>query len=239
MDRKIGPNKGKKFSEEWRKKLSESHKGKKISNQTREKMSKRHKEDYKNGKRIPSWKGKKMSKESNLKRSLKLKGRKFSKETKKKMSKSAILSYQKGKIKFIGNKNPAKRPEVRKKISKKAKGNKNGIGNKANTGKKLSEETKRKQRLSAINYINLHSKGIQPHLGKNEKQILDRIEQEFNYRIIRQYFIDGYFVDGYIPEINCVIEIDERPKTKQRDIDRENYIKNKLNCKFVRIKDYE
>lgn len=40
---KEGPNKGKKFSEETRKKLSDSHKGKKFSEETRKKMSESHK----------------------------------------------------------------------------------------------------------------------------------------------------------------------------------------------------
>ena len=43
MKGKPGPNKGKKFSEETRKKLSEAHKGKKLSEETRKKLSEGHK----------------------------------------------------------------------------------------------------------------------------------------------------------------------------------------------------
>ena len=65
------------------------------------------------------------TKESNLKRSKTLKGRTFSKTTKKKMSKGSKLAYKNGKIKLFGDLNPAKRPEVRKKLSEQKKGAKN------------------------------------------------------------------------------------------------------------------
>lgn len=115
---------------------------------------------------------------------------------------------------------------------------------KGNWNKKYKEESKKKMRLSRINYIQKcynNNLPIHPTIGKNENIILNRVEQELNYKIIRQYFIDGYWVDGYIPELKLVIEVDEKAheKKKQRDIQRENYIKQKLNCRFIRIKDYK
>ena len=83
------------------------------------------------------------------------------------------------------------------------------------------------------------SGGICPMIGHNEKKILDELEEELNYKIIRQYQIEGYFVDGYIKELNLCIEVDEKPKNKERDIEREKIIKEKLNCKFLRIEDYD
>ena len=65
------------------------------------------------------------------------------------------------------------------------------------------------------------------------------------YKILRQYKTCGYFVDGYIPELNLAIEVDEQQhldldgNLKQIDVNRENLIKNKLGCKFVRINDYD
>ena len=112
----------------------------------------------------------------------------------------------------------------------------------ANKGKKRSDETKRKCRLAKIKYLEKCKKinqPLSPTIGKNENQILNRIEQELKTKIVRQFFIDGYFLDGYIPKYNLAIEVDERPKTKQRDIDRQKYIESKLNCKFIRIKDYK
>jgi len=104
-------------------------------------------------------------------------------------------------------------------------------------GKEKTKEIKMKQRISAINYINNHSKGIQPHLGRNEKDFLDEVELSNNIKLVRQYEVLGYFVDGYCEELNIVVEIDERPKTHERDIERENNIIKELNCKFLRIRD--
>lgn len=236
---RIGPNKGKQFSEEHKRKLSESHKGKVTSLKVRRKISDKLKENFRTGKVIPVWKDKKLSEEHKKKIGRKLRGRKVSKETLNKMSIRKIKDYKEGKIeKMTGDKNPSKRLEVRKKISEKLIGNKNAIGSKGSKNRIISEETRQKMRLATINYINLHSKGIQPHLGRHEKKILDKIEQKIKIKILRQYFIGGYFVDGYIPNINVVIEIDEIPKIKKRDIERERFIKKKLNCKFIRIKDY-
>lgn len=139
--------------------------------------------------------------------------------------------------------NPMKNPETRKKLSNTVKGripaNIKLLGhypnNPRNKGKKFSEKIKKKMRLSAINYINNHSKGIQPRLGKYEKEILDKIEKSKNIKIIRQHPISGYFVDGYLEKENIVFEVDEKPKISEREINRENIIKKELNCAFVRI----
>lgn len=76
-------NKGKKLSEEHKRKMSEANKGKKLSKETRQKMS-----EAKKGK--PSHlKGQKQSEETKRKISEALKGSKKSDETKKKMSKAS------------------------------------------------------------------------------------------------------------------------------------------------------
>jgi len=139
--------------------------------------------------------------------------------------KCGINSFKKGYTPW--NKN------LTKKIDKRLSGGRK-------VGYKISNESRRKMRISAINYIKKNCKEFKPRIGKNEKQILDEIEKELNYKIIRQYYIKnfGYFVDGYIPELNLVIEVDEVPKNKEKDIIRETEIKQKLNCQFLRIKDY-
>ena len=57
--------------------------------------------------------------------------------------------------------------------------------------------------------------------------------------IIRtQYCIDGYFLDMYLPEYNLVIECDEfghSKYNKDKDNEREKYIKDKLKCEFIRF----
>lgn len=57
--------------------------------------------------------------------------------------------------------------------------------------------------------------------------------------IIPQYSIDSgkYRIDYYVPELELAIEYDENYHNNQsyRDKIRQKYIKNKLNCEFIRI----
>lgn len=101
-------------------------------------------------------------------------------------------------------------------------------------------EIKKKIRINVIKYIQNHKSLCSPRIGKNEKQILDNWESMLNYKIYRQYLFEtlGYFVDGYIKELNWVIEIDEVPKIKEKDILREKEIKEEIGCIFIRIPDY-
>lgn len=103
---------------------------------------------------------------------------------------------------------------------------------------RTSEKTKLKMRNSAIkNYL----KNKLPRQGKNEKKILDRIEKNIGYKLLRQYSIDGYFVDGYCKETNTVYEIYENyhksNKVALKDRERRKYIRNKIKCKLIIIKD--
>ena len=54
-----------------------------------------------------------------------------------------------------------------------------------------------------------------------------------------QYYIKPYFIDLYIPEYKIAIEYDEcqhkKPVNVLKDKERENYIKTKLGCKFIRL----
>jgi very-short-patch-repair endonuclease len=110
-------------------------------------------------------------------------------------------------------------------------------------GKHPSKETRMKMRISKLKYMSeKYNNGevIYPVIGKEETSILNYLEKDcFNYPILRQYLIDGYWLDGYCPALNLAIEIDEKhhnnPKQKKRDMDKEKYVRNKLNCKFIRI----
>jgi len=128
----------------------------------------------------------------------------------------------------ISKHNGNKRPEVKKKLREAAKNR-----------PPISEVTRQKMRESTINYIKKTAGAICPRIGRNEKKILDKLQKEIGYKIIRQYPVCGYFVDGYILETNLVIEVDERPKNTERDDEREKIITKELDCKFLRIKDYD
>lgn len=77
-------------------------------------------------------------------------------------------------------------------------------------------------------------------IGKNENKILNMIEKENNIEVLRQYYVRGKFVDGYDKENNIVYEVDEFYHKYRRIEDkiRENQIKEELNCKIIRIKDW-
>lgn len=76
-------------------------------------------------------------------------------------------------------------------------------------------------------------------LGKNELEILNRIEKEKNIKLEKQYFIKGRYLDGYDKRNNIVYEVDEEyhGRFKVEDSIREKEIKDILNCDFIRIKD--
>jgi len=107
----------------------------------------------------------------------------------------------------------------------------------------MPEETKQKIRKSTFEYIKKSCDIMWPRIGRNEKQILDKLEKELGIKILRQFEVGGYFIDGYMPDLNLAIEIDELKhklsKIKEMDILRQKEIENLLNCKFIRIKDYD
>ena len=102
-----------------------------------------------------------------------------------------------------------------------------------------TEETKAKMREAAFEYAKKVCDIICPRIGRNEKSILDAVEIEMGVEILRQYKCLGYFIDGYIPEMKIAIEVDEKPKISQKDIERESILTEKLGCRFIRIKDYD
>lgn len=181
-----------------------------------------------------SMKGRKLSEEhkAKLRESMKgvntwAKGRTVSEETKNKLSK-----IRKGK------KRKRFSAETREKM-RQAK-----LKNPTNywKGKKRpphTEETKTKMREAAFEYAKNVCDIICPRIGRNEKSILDAIEAEIEVKILRQYECLGYFIDGYIPEMKIAIEVDEKPKTSQKDIERESILTEELGCRFIRIKDYD
>ncbi len=130
--------------------------------------------------------------------------------------------------KLLGDKNPSKSLEVRKKLSLKTTEQfKNG----------MPKETREKLRKIRQNQI-LQNGGIL-QLGKNEKQIIDKWENIIGHKIIRQHPVCGYFLDGYCKELNIAFEVDESFHKKQRkkDIKRQQNIENELGCAFIREED--
>jgi len=157
------------------------------------------------------------------------KGRKFSDEWKANMSKARLknhadpnckIGFQKGDSRLIAN---------GKKMAKI-----NGVYKK---GHVVTDKTREKIRNATISYREKHYKGAPCCIGKHEKHVLDTMENFTNYPIKRQHQVGGYFLDGYSPALNLAIEVDEPHHKNQmkKDLYRENFIKKKLNCVFLRI----
>jgi len=115
-------------------------------------------------------------------------------------------------------------------------------------GRKTSEQTKLKQRLSHIERLK-NNGGICPMHNKNACEFIDNYGKQNGYNFQHalnggEFYIKelGYFVDGYDNEKNVVFEYDEphhiyltTGKLKERDVIRMNLIKQHLNnCKFIR-----
>jgi very-short-patch-repair endonuclease len=155
----------------------------------------------------------------------------------------------------IGEKNPAKRTEVRKKISKNRKGKLTGNDNPNYWKGKINKGQSERMKINNPSYRDDVKEKIRKNnlkrwielgsvkIGKNETQLLNYMEEIIGYKILRQHSVSGYSVDGYIKELNLVIEIDEKHhydmdgNLKDKDIKRQNKIEEKLCCKFLRIKD--
>ena len=200
------PNKGYKRTLEQKRKISESMKGIKRS------------QEFKDKHKIPQ------KEETKKKISESMKGKKpyiITDEIRKKMSES-----KKGRIIT---------KEHKYKISKAMKGNKKL--KESLKGRKLSEIHKNKIRVSANNYL-LDVRGIRyPCIGRKETNILDNLEKCFGYNIERQKQIEGFYIDGYCSQLNLVVEIDEffHEKQREKDLIREQIIKKKIGCSFLRI----
>lgn len=119
-------------------------------------------------------------------------------------------------------------------------GEKNGMW-----GRTHSEEAKEKIRQKAIDRFK--KTGMLVTIGKNEEYLLNKQAEIDNCIILRQIpiYIDTinkcYQVDGYCVDTNTVYEVYERehymPKNIKKDLIRQQHIQDKLNCKFIIIKD--
>jgi hypothetical protein len=119
-------------------------------------------------------------------------------------------------------------------------------------GRKHSPESKLKMSLSAIKYVNNHLKDgkvIRPNIGKNEKFILDQLQNSISIEIIRNNLdiahIIGKFPDGFISKHNLVVEVLEPHHFKANnelikyDQNRELLIASRLGCMIYYISEQE
>jgi len=115
-------------------------------------------------------------------------------------------------------------------------------------GKSHTEETKKKMRLSALNYLSQLKGQVIPRYNKDGIALIEDYGKKHGYNFMHaenggEYFVKelGYFLDGYDPIKNIAIEIDERRHYSNgsltpKDVERQRQIENLLGCTFIRIK---
>lgn len=88
--------------------------------------------------------------------------------------------------------------------------------------------------------------GLSSYIYKRSRKEIDFKEclihffSAFGYEVIHQYRVGVYYLDFFVPSINIGIEYDEnnhRYYDKSKEEERENFIKNSIGCKIVRISD--
>ena len=113
-------------------------------------------------------------------------------------------------------------------------------------GKQHTNESRKKMRIAAIEYIEqvkLNGGQLNPKYNLNSISIIEEYGKKYGYTFQHaenggEYYIEelGYWVDAYDKEKNVVLEIDEpRHKYYSNDKKREREIVEYLNCKFIRI----
>jgi len=116
-------------------------------------------------------------------------------------------------------------------------------------GKPHTEETKRKMRLSTLEYLKQQSGQAVPRYNRDSIKYIEEYGRIHNLHFMHaenggEYFVSGlgYFLDGYDPINNVAIEFDEKHhfdsngQLKPSDIQRQQQIVELLQCKFIRIK---
>jgi len=165
---------------------------------------------------------------------------------------------------MLGDKNIAKRSDVRKKISKSNK-NKHRtkeqrrvysettkLGMKlSGASKKISKALKNKRltqdhinniRKGFINRIKKRKGKFLCNIGDNETLLLNKQEKIDHCKIDRKFVVIGFKPDGYCYETNTVYEVNELAHygSKERikgDLKRQKLIEKELGCKFIIIED--
>lgn len=116
-----------------------------------------------------------------------------------------------------------------------------------NKGKKCSNEQKEKTRISTLKYLEKTKGPIRQRYSINACKYIDELNKKIGWKLQHaenggEVSVAGYFLDGYDKELNIAFEYDEPAHyidvenniLREKDVERQNYIIEKLNCKFYR-----
>ncbi len=151
-----------------------------------------------------------------------------------------VKKYSKSKM---GDKNPAKRPGVRKKISETLKGRVPWNEGKIDV---YSEETLKEMRLSRLKYLKTLNGQCYPNHNPVACEIICWFNMYYGFNFCHaenggEVCVGGYFPDGIDETRKTIIEIDEKHhfnsdgKLKLKDVQRQNYLES-LGYKFIRVR---
>lgn len=114
-----------------------------------------------------------------------------------------------------------------------------------NKGTIMSSEQKENIRLGTINYIKSLKGDCKPRYNKKACSYINKLNEENKWNLQHaenggEIEVGGYFIDGYDKKLNIVLEYNERKHyidpfnniLTDKDIERNNYIKECLDCKF-------
>lgn len=114
-----------------------------------------------------------------------------------------------------------------------------------NKGTIMSSEQKENIRLGTINYIKSLKGDCKPRYNKKACSYINKLNEENKWNLQHaenggEIEVGGYFLDGYDKKLNIVLEYNERKHyidpfnniLTDKDIERNNYIKECLDCKF-------
>lgn len=114
--------------------------------------------------------------------------------------------------------------------------------------RKHSETTKSILRQKMIQYIKTNGNGeFGQHYSVRGCEYIDKLNKEMGWNLQHaqnggEFEVDGFFLDGYDKDLNIAFEYDERKHyknvysniLKDRDIERQKIIMDKLNCRMFR-----
>jgi len=118
-------------------------------------------------------------------------------------------------------------------------------------GTKHTLETKKKLREIFIKKVEEQKGKFKCFYAKRACEFINKLNEQYTWNLQHaenggEVEIDGYFLDGYDKKLNIAFEYDEPKHYKDvlnnilsdKDIERQNYIINKLNCKLYRYNEY-
>lgn len=114
-------------------------------------------------------------------------------------------------------------------------------------GRKHTELSKQHHREAAIRFRETMISGCRASYNKTACEYIDKLNKRYGWHL--QHALNGgevkkfgYYLDGYDEELNIVFEYDESKHyadienniLKEKDLKRQNYIMEHLNCRFFR-----